>query len=93
MSGTLPGSVEIGDAVICQELQGETVLLNMHNQSYFSLDDVGTVMWQTLLKYHSLEAAAERLVRIYEANASTINSDLEQLVGKLIAAGLLRAAD
>ena len=93
MSGTIPGSVEIGDAVICQALQGETVLLNMHNQSYFSLDDVGTVMWQALLQYRTLEAASERLVRMYDADATTISTDLGELVVKLITAGLLRAAD
>jgi len=35
----------ISDEVICQELGGESVLLDLGSESYLGLDEVGTRIW------------------------------------------------
>jgi hypothetical protein len=90
MSVTGFGKVEIGDAVLYQEVQDEVVLLNMANQQYYGLDDVGARMWKSLLESGSVAEATVHLCQTYEVEETVIRSDLEVLVRDLLAAGLLK---
>jgi hypothetical protein len=92
MSDTLPGTVVIGDAVLYQELEDEVVLLNMADQQYYGLNDVGAQMWKCLMEVGSLAAAGDRLSNEYEEEQTVIRADLEALVRDLLNAGLLKAA-
>ncbi len=56
-----PTRVQPDDDVIYQALKDEIVLLNMKNQQYFGLDDVGSDMWKLLVEYGDVETVAERL--------------------------------
>jgi hypothetical protein len=87
----IPNSIEIGSSVIFQDLQGEGVLLNMQNQNYYSLDDVGATMWQALLRHRSLDATIRHLLTVYDADPATIRQDLERLVMELLSVGLVQA--
>jgi len=91
MNETLPQAVVIGDAVLYQELEDEVVLLNMSNQQYYGLNDVGAQMWKCLMEVGNLATAGERLSNSYEAEEGIIRADLEELVRDLLAAGLLKA--
>jgi hypothetical protein len=88
-----PAKVEPSDDVIYQDLQDEMVLLNMGDQQYFGLDDVGSSMWKLLAEHGDVDTVAERLCAEYEVDAETVRKDLDVLVRNLIAAGLLKAAD
>jgi predicted transcriptional regulator len=88
-----PARVEPGDDVIYQALQDETVLLNMKDQQYFGLDDVGSHMWKLLIEHGDVETVADRLAEEYDVDRATVREDLSVLLGKLLAAGLLKAAD
>jgi hypothetical protein len=41
-------SISISKDVLTQELQDETVLLDLDSENYFGLDSVGTRIWQLL---------------------------------------------
>jgi hypothetical protein len=92
MSDSFPETVVIGDAVLYQELEDEVVLLNMSNQQYYGLNDVGAEMWKCLMESGNLAAAGDRLSTSYEVEPTVIRADLEGLVRDLLAAGLLKAA-
>ena len=68
------------------------VLLNIDNQQYYGLNDVGARMWELLLELRSLDAVTERLEAEYEIDRETLRADLERLVRDLLHAGLLKAA-
>jgi hypothetical protein len=91
MNDTLPPKVEIGESVLYQELQDEVVLLNMTNQRYYGLNDVGAQMWKSLLELGDIAAAAQCLGGSYAVEESVIRADLEGFVRSLLAAGLLRS--
>ena len=38
----------ISDEVLSQEVNGETLLLDLEGESYFGLNEVGTRIWQLL---------------------------------------------
>jgi hypothetical protein len=86
----VPTAVEIGDAVIFQKLRDEIVILNMSNQQYYGLNNVGAEMWQLLVENRDTEAVLERLRLNYAADGETLRKDLASLVTDLIAAGLLK---
>lgn len=85
--------VEPTDDVIYQPLQDEIVLLNMKDQRYFGLDDVGSDMWKLLVEIGDMEAVVERLCSDYDVDRTTVQRDLGSLVDDLIAAGLMKVSD
>jgi len=75
--------------VLVQELQGESVLLNVQNGRYFGLDEVGTRMWAALTTAESLQAARDALLAEYDVDAERLEQDLRGLVEKLVEHGLV----
>ena len=51
--------VTIPDGVLVQELQGESVLLNVNTENYYGLDEVGTRIWAVLSEAPSIAAAVD----------------------------------
>lgn len=92
MDDALPYAVAIGDSVLYQELEDELVLLNMTTQQYYGLNNVGAQMWKSLMETGTVTATSDALGRIYDAQPSVIQADLEALVRDLLKAGLLKAS-
>lgn len=86
-----PPRVQPGNDVIFQALHDEIVLLNMSNQQYFGLDDVGAAMWKLLVEHGDVEAVADRMTAEYDVDRDTVRKDLGILINRLLAAGLLTA--
>jgi hypothetical protein len=82
--------VQIGDGTIFQKLNEEIVLLNMSNNQYYGLDDVGADMWRVLLETGSTAAAADQLSTLYDVDRLQMEADLNDLVDRLVHAGLLK---
>jgi hypothetical protein len=89
MPSTLPQSVTISPDVLLQELNGESVLLDLKTERYYGLDDIGTRMWQLLDSNSHVEAACSRLLQEYEVDETTLKDDLAELIDKLAEAGLI----
>jgi len=81
--------VSITPDVLHQELDGETVLLNLANESYFGLDEVGTRIWQVLAETSSLPDVVTRLLAEYDVAPEQLRDDVERLVTQLADAGLV----
>lgn len=82
--------VEIAPGVVYREVGGEAVLLDLDSQRYFSLDPVGTRMWALLAEHGSTDEARRRLLAEYEVDEATLARDLDLLVDRLAAEGLVR---
>jgi hypothetical protein len=91
-SDDVPANVVIGDSVLHQAIQDEAVLLNLNTQQYFGLNPGGARMWNLLIECGDVAQVVSRLEAEYNADASTIRSDLDQLVRKLLSHGLIKAA-
>ena len=80
--------------VLVQELpDGDAVLLHMETETYFSLDKVGTRMWNTLAETGDVELAATELLEVYDVGDERLRSDLNDLVDRLAEQGLLEVSD
>ncbi len=63
--------------------------MNIDNEMYYSLNSVGSQIWQLLSDRLDLETAIEQLLRRFDIDEATLRQDVTQLVDELVAQGLL----
>lgn len=90
---TLKSKIRVGHDVHFQEVNGEAVLLNLENSTYFGLDEVGTRMWQLLAQHGQVEPAFRVLLQEYDVSEERLEQDLVSLVDELEAHGLLEVVE
>jgi hypothetical protein len=76
-------------SVICRELSGETVLLNLESGIYYGLDAVGTRVWQLLIEGRTLAGICETMVEEYDVAPDVLRADVVRLVGELRDRGIV----
>ena len=85
--------VVVPAAVLFRELAGESVLLELASESYFSLDEVGTAMWRALIQQAPLGSALEQRLARYDVDRETQTRGLIGLAQRLVDHGLLELGD
>lgn len=81
--------VSVAPDVMFRELGGESVLLDLKTERYLGLDEVGTRMWNVLIGSPSIQAAYAELAAEYDVESDRLKKDLEELIVKLVAEGLI----
>lgn len=71
------------------EIDGETLIINAETGYYFSLDDVGSLIWSMLADGVEERDIVARIVSEYEVEESTARDDLHALVDMLAAEELV----
>lgn len=79
----------ISDEVLSQEVNGETVLLDLEGESYFGLNEVGTRIWQLLQAKPTVAETLSTLSDEYDVSREQLESDVSDLLIKLTDAGLI----
>ena len=82
-------SIEPAPDVLFQEVEGETVLLDPEEERYFVLDHVGTRVWQLLAEHRDVDAVVAQMLREFEVEEATLRRDIDGLLARLRAAGLV----
>lgn len=85
-------SISISKAVLAQELQDETVLLDLDSENYFGLDSVGTRIWQLLNEGMDETDMVDILLGEYEVEREVLEKDVSELLSRLSEAGLIKIA-
>jgi len=81
--------VTVPDDVLISHLQDEAVILNLDNERYYGLDDVGTRFLSVVTTSESIESAYDRLRGEYDVDPDILRNDLLALIENLIDRGLL----
>ena len=81
------------DSVVCAELDGEAILLNIDSGLYFGLDPVGTAIWNALAGGATAEEIAAQLVEQFDAPFDQILADARAFLALLSEKGLVRPAE
>jgi hypothetical protein len=89
MTSPLPSRVTPLPEVLFQDVDDESVLLNLQTERYFSLNDVGTLIWQLLCEHNDTATVLVRLSDAYDTDVDTLRRDLGELIGELHEAGLV----
>ena len=82
-------TVQVLPDVLSQEVSGETVLLDLNNENYFGLNEVGTRIWQLLQEQDNLEKIYEILLDEYEVDAKQLRKDFDDIINQLKDTGLI----
>ena len=71
------------------DLGEEAAILNMKNSVYYGLDPVGARIWQLLQQPRTIAEIRDVIAREYDVSAERAESDLRELIGKLLSEGLV----
>jgi hypothetical protein len=82
-------SVHVPEHVLTRVVDGELVVLNLDNEQYYGLDEVGTAMWQALTAAPTISVAVHELLTVYDIDEATLTQDVENLLQELSARGLV----
>ena len=90
MTINLDTQISIPEEVYTQEIEDETILLDIQSGKYFGLDPVGTRMWQLLRQHGVLRPAYETLLNEYDVTPERLETDLIDLTANMIEKGLAK---
>jgi coenzyme PQQ synthesis protein D (PqqD) len=82
-SPLLGSRIQVNADVLCQDLNGEAVLLNLKTGVYFGLDRVGTRVWQLLESHTVLAQILDVMVAEYDVPKERCAEDLIALVNEM----------
>lgn len=81
--------ITISEEALSQEVNGETVILDLKSESYFGLDEVGTRVWQLLQEHGDVQIAFDAMLEEFDVDANTLASDMKNLIDDLIEKDLI----
>lgn len=93
MMTTLPRRVTPAEKTLFQDLEDESILLDLESEYYFSLDDVGTRIWQLLSEHPDTETVLALMLDEYDVDEATLRQDMAVLIEKLVDAGLVTVTE
>jgi hypothetical protein len=74
-------------------LDGEAVIINLLNGTYYSLDKAGAVVWELAAEGGTIAEIVGGLTARYDVDAPRAQSDVERLIDELVAERLLVPRD
>ena len=86
---SITDAVRVPEDVIFRELNGEAVVLNLDNGTYFGLNSIGLRIWQLCEQHGSLREVWEAMQREFDAPGEALQSDLLAFVNELSSKRLL----
>jgi hypothetical protein len=75
--------------VIADSIQGETLIINLHNGLYYSTDGSGDEIWRHLQEHQSVAEVIAVLTARYAADPGTIRDEVVAFISELRADGLI----
>ena len=67
--------VSIPEKVLLREVADEAMVLNLNNERYYGLDQVGTRFWTVLTTSASIQEAIDALLVEYDVDRATLDLD------------------
>lgn len=74
----------LSQEVLAQEIDGESILLDMSSEKYFGLNDVGSQILSQIQKGSNLETITNHLLTIYNVEEKQLKIDIIELLQQLL---------
>lgn len=81
--------ITISPKVVSRVIDGEAVILSLEKSSYFGLNEIGTLIWQSLEKGSSLDEIVSEIMEEYNVTRARAEGDLANLLEALKERGLV----
>ena len=79
--------------LLSTEFEEETVILNLRDGVYYSLDQAGARIWQLLQQGTSLPVIRTTITAEYDVSEERCEADIRQLTADLVAKGLVNIGE
>ncbi|MFN3231288.1 MAG: PqqD family protein [Alphaproteobacteria bacterium] len=79
--------------VTSKVMDGEAIIIDLSTGIYYSIDDVGALIWKGIEDGRSQNDILQLMVNAFDVAEETASADLARLLGELEAAGLTVPAD
>ncbi len=89
---TLNDKFQIPDNVAFRKVDKETVILDTDTSAYFSLNETGAAIWDSLTRGLSLAEARDELCGLFEVSGAAAEAEIGSLVEQLCKNKLLKKA-
>ena len=76
-----------------ETIDGEAVIINLDSGNYYSLVDVGSVIWDLVEKGASASEINSQVLQAYEGNATNIDRGVQELLAQLQQENLIVPVD
>jgi len=81
----LPNEKEVAAKV----MDGEAIIINLANGTYYSMDNVGGLIWEMIEQNSSLGDIGSEIVAKYKVSRAQADPDVEQLASELLQENLV----
>jgi len=88
----LPARFRVAEHVVMRQVDDELLMLNLANENYYGLNEVGARIMQLAERGVSLEEAVTQLAGEFDVGTEQLEIDVARLAGELLAAGLVEDA-
>ena len=82
--------VTLSKNVFAQEIDDETIILDAITQEYFSINEIGKVIWSLLEEKKSLEDIKVEMLDMYEVPQEQLEKDVLNFLQALEQKGLIK---
>jgi hypothetical protein len=86
----IKSKITLSKNVFAQEIDDETIILDSTTQEYFSLNEIGKVIWSLLEEKNNLEEIKAEMLDMYEVPEEQIEKDLLNFIQALEQKGLIK---
>lgn len=85
----IKSKVILSNNVFAQEIDDETIILDAITQEYFSLNEIGKVIWSLLSQDKNLEEIKAQMLEMYEVPEEQLEKDVLNFLQALAKKGLI----
>ena len=82
--------ITLSKNVFAQEIDDETIILDSETQEYFSINEIGKVIWSLIEEKKNLEEIKAEMLDMYEVPEEQIEKDLLNFIQALEQKGLIK---
>ena len=86
----IKSKVTLSKNVFAQEIDEETIILDSETQEYFSINEIGKVIWSLIEEKKNLEEIKAEMLDMYEVPEEQIEKDLLNFIQALEQKGLIK---
>ena len=80
---TLDSKINIPDTLFLQKVDDETILLDTKTQEYFSLNEVGTTIWELVSLHKNLNEVKKEILSKYNIDEKQVENDILKFIDAL----------
>ena len=86
----IKSKITLSKNVFAQEIDEETIILDTETQEYFSINEIGKVIWSLIEEKKNLEEIKAEMLDMYEVPQEQLEKDVLNFLQALEQKGLIK---